>query len=249
MKKQAVITYTSLSVSWLLLMLAIFAVILSSCTKDRIAGSGNVVEETRNTSPFTDVEIAGSFEVHLLQDSSARVEIKAEDNIIGSIETNTSNRTLYIKVKDRVSVHPRRPMQVYVHSRIFQRINFKGSGTLANKDTIQGSVFSYVIDGSGDAALVLAVQDLKTDINGSGTVQVKGKATNLNSEINGHGNVEALELQVQNADITIRGSGAQTIHVSNELKVGIYGSGNVTYAGNPLQVKSDIKGSGRLIKI
>lgn len=47
MKKQFIITYTSLSIGWLLLMIAIFSIILSSCTKENISGSGNVVTETR----------------------------------------------------------------------------------------------------------------------------------------------------------------------------------------------------------
>jgi hypothetical protein len=77
MKKQFIITYTSLSIGWLLLMIAIFSIILSSCAKDNISGSGNVVTETRTTDPFTDVEISGPFAINLLQENNAKVEIKA----------------------------------------------------------------------------------------------------------------------------------------------------------------------------
>ncbi|WP_212000194.1 head GIN domain-containing protein [Chitinophaga sp. HK235] len=249
MKKQAIITYTSLSVSWLLLMLVIFTLILSSCTRDHIAGSGHVVAETRNISPFTEVEISGPFEVHLIQDSTAAVEIKAEDNIIGAIETGTHSNTLFIRLKNHVFLQRHLPIQVYVHSRQYQSINFAGSGHLDNKDTLQASIFSYQIDGSADAALTLAVQKLNAEINGSGNLEVKGNAAALKSDINGSGHIGAMDLDTQQADITIRGSGDHAVKVKNELYVGIYGSGNVTYSGNPGRVETDIKGSGKVRKI
>lgn len=249
MKKQAIITYTSLSVSWLLLMLAIFTLILSGCARDQIAGSGHVVAETRSTAPFSEVEISGPFEVHLVQDSTAAVEIRAEDNVIGAIETNTSNNTLFICLRNRVRLWRHMPIQVYVHSRNYQRINFAGSGTLDNKDTLQSDTFSYQIDGSANAALALAVQELHTRINGSGNLDLKGKAISLNSAINGSGQVAALDLDTQQADITIKGSGGHSIRVRDQLSVGIYGSGDVTYAGNPQKVQTDIKGSGKVKKI
>ncbi|MGN7821800.1 head GIN domain-containing protein [Chitinophaga sp. 22536] len=249
MKKQAIITYTSLSVSWLLLMLAIFTLILSSCARDQIAGSGNIVAETRNTSPFSEVEISGPFEVHLIQDSTAAVEIKAEDNVIAAVETNTSNNTLFIRLRNRVKLWRHMPIQVYVHSRSYQRINFAGSGYLDNKDTLRSSNFSYQINGSGNAALALAVQELHTRINGSGSLDIKGTAISLSSDINGSGRVRALDLDTQRADITIRASGDHSISVRDALTVGIYGSGDVVYAGNPQKVQTDIKGSGKVKKI
>ncbi|MBC9910506.1 head GIN domain-containing protein [Chitinophaga varians] len=249
MKKQAIITYTSLSVSWLLLMLAIFTLILSSCARDQIAGSGHIVAETRNTSPFSEVEISGPFEVHLIQDSTAAVEIKAEDNVIAAIETNTNNNTLFIRLRNRVRLWRHMPIQVYVHSRSYQRINFAGSGFLDNKDTLRSAIFTYQINGSGNAALALAVQELHARINGSGSLDIKGTAISLNSDINGSGQIKALDLDTQRADIMIRASGDHSVRVRDALSVGIYGSGDVTYAGNPQKVQTDIKGSGKVKKI
>ncbi|WP_349315238.1 head GIN domain-containing protein [Chitinophaga sp. MM2321] len=249
MKKQFLITYTSLSVGWFLLMLAIFALILGGCTKERITGSGNVVEETRTTAPFTEVEISGAFEVHLLQDSSAQVVIKAEDNIMGVIETGTHGNILYVRTKNHVNIRRHMPIHIYVHSRLFQRITFSGSGSLDNKDTLQSTSFRYVLNGSANASLALATTAISTTINGSGDLIMKGHATTLNSDINGSGNISALDMTVQTADITIRGSGAHTIQVEKELRVSILGSGNVTYSGTPTKLETDIKGSGKLIKI
>lgn len=121
MKKQFIITYTSLSIGWLLLMIAIFSIILSGCTKDNINGSGHLVSETRNIGALTDVEVSGDFEVHLKQGAVTALEIKAEDNIIGVVETGVRGNTLYVRIRERTHLRNHLPIEVYIQSPIFQR--------------------------------------------------------------------------------------------------------------------------------
>lgn len=247
MKKQFIITYTSLSIGWLLLMIVIFSIILSGCNKDNISGSGNVVKETRSVGAFTDLEVSGPFEVRLIQEGNGAVEIRAEDNIIGVIETGIRNNSLFVRLRNRVNLRRHLPIKIYVHNSIFQRVKFDGSGSLDNKDTIHTSLFKYELNGSGDAALLLNTGDLNTTVNGSGNIGLKGLATNLNSEINGSGKIAAMDLEAQNAIITIRGSGDHAVYVHKNLEARIYGSGNIFYTGEASLI-ADVKGSGKIIK-
>ena len=247
MKKQFIITYTSLSVGWLLLMIAIFSIILSSCTRDRISGSGNVVTDTRPTGAFTDVEISGPFEVHLLQEANPAVDIKAEDNIIGVVETGISNNSLYVRIKNHVNIRHHLPIRVYVHNPAFRRVKFNGSGSLDNKDTLHTQSFGYELNGSADATLALKTTEFNATVNGSGNIGLKGSATTLKSDINGSGNIAGLDMEVQNAQITIRGSGEHAVFVRQNLDAKIFGSGNIIYTGEA-KVVAEIKGSGKIIK-
>jgi len=247
MKKQFIITYTSLSIGWLLLMIAIFSIILSSCTKDNITGSGHVVSETRSIGALTDVEVSGDFEVHLKQAAATALEINAEDNIISAIETGVRGNTLYVRVRNRTRLNRHLPIKIYIQSPIFQRLQFDGSGTADNQDTIRTSLFKYEINGSGKGWLTLATTNLTTTINGSGDMVLKGNAGTHNSEINGSGTVSGADMEVQKANITISGSGRHALLVRRELDVRINGSGEVHYRGDA-NVVSNIKGSGKVIK-
>lgn len=248
MKKQFIITYTSLSIGWLLLMVAIFSIILSSCTKDNINGSGHVVSETRHIGALTDVEVSGDFEVHLKQATVTALEIKAEDNIIGVVETGVRGNTLYVRIRERTHLRNHLPIKVYIQSPIFQRLQFDGSGTADNQDTIHTSLFKCEINGSGKGWLTLATNDLTTTINGSGDMVLKGSASTHNSEIIGSGSVAAADMEVQKASITISGSGNHAAFVRQQLDVRINGSGEVHYKGEA-SVVSDIKGSGKVSKL
>jgi len=247
MKKQVIITYTSLSIGWLLLMIVIFSIILSSCTKDNIRGSGNVVSETRSTGSFTDVEVSGDFEVHLTQDSRTTLEIKAEDNIIGVVETGTRGNNLYVRLPNRVHLRDHLPVKIYIHNPIFQRVQYDGSGSLDNQDTIHTALFKYELNGSGNASLLLAAGNLNTTINGSGDIALKGIANIHNSEINGSGRVAGMGMEVQRANITISGSGEHSLVVRQKLDARINGSGRVYYSGDA-SVDADIRGSGKVIR-
>jgi hypothetical protein len=248
-KKQTVITYTGLSISWILLMIFIFSFILSSCHKDVIVGSGHVITEQRPIDPFSEITVDGSFDIHLKQDGNLPLVIDAEDNVMRVIETYVSGNTLRVKIKDHTNLRRFKAIQVYVHSNTFNRMIFSGSGSVNAPDTIRTDKFTYEINGSASTNLALDGTQIETIINGSGNIRYKGKVNSYTSTINGSGDINALELLTRNATLTVHGSGDQTISVENQLDVNIYGSGNVKYLGNPAKINSNIQGSGKVIKL
>lgn len=225
-----------------------FSIILfSSCNKDYIKGSGNVITEKRSSNNFTDVEIYGPFEVQLIPDSIPGIEISAEDNIISTIETGVKDNSLYVRLQSSVNLRTHLPIKVYVHNPTFQRTKFNGSGILTNKDTLRTALFKYEVNGSALADLVLNVDNLFITVNGSGATNLSGSSRNLNGTINGSGDVNAWNLPAPVADITINGSGAFRVLVSEQLTARIHGSGNIHFKGDA-DLIADIKGSGQIIR-
>jgi hypothetical protein len=51
----------------------------------------------------------------------------------------------------------------------------------------------------------------------------------------------------KSADISVHGSGHTSITVTDQLKAGIFGSGNIYYWGSP-SVNLSINGSGKVIR-
>ncbi|RFS23882.1 DUF2807 domain-containing protein [Chitinophaga silvatica] len=226
---------------------AVALFLFSSCHKDYIRGNGNVVVEQRSVGNFTDVEIMGPFEVELIPNSSPKIEIKAEDNVIGAIETGISGNSLYIRIRRNVQLRNHKPLKVYLSNPFFQEVIFKGSGQLTTRDTLQATLFKYQLDGSATADLTLKVDNLFVTINGSGSTTLAGSANTFNSTINGSGGVDAWDLPCKFADLTINGSGAFRVVVNEQLTAKIHGSGDIHFKG-PATLISDIKGSGRIIR-
>jgi hypothetical protein len=69
----------------LLFILALATVSLPSCRYafgKRISGNGNVKTEDRSVNNFTGISSYGPYNVYLTQDSSYKVSVEAEDNLL-----------------------------------------------------------------------------------------------------------------------------------------------------------------------
>jgi len=112
---------------------------------------------------------------------------------------------------------------------------------------------SIVTSGSGNIEINGNFDDqnsLTTRIGGSGNIKVKGSMrTNfLKSYLSGSGTTDLSSIWTNIAEIELPGSGSVKINVYEELKAKLTGNGDVHYSGNPTII-SDIKGTGKLIKI
>ena len=67
--------------------------------------------------------------------------------------------------------------------------------------------------------------------------------------ISGSGRFEGLGLQASSYDVDISGSGSAKISVTEAIYSQISGSGSIHYKGNPQKVRSDVSGSGRVMKL
>lgn len=86
-------------------------------------------------------------------------------------------------------------------------------------------------------------------ISGSGDVYLHDElqVENADVDLSGSGKAELENLLAENADIDISGSGDVKLSVSAHLRSRISGSGQVFYRGNP-QLDSKVTGSGNVVK-
>ncbi|AWO01082.1 hypothetical protein DLD77_04890 [Chitinophaga alhagiae] len=250
-KKETIVTYSGLCTGLLLCLLAIFGLILTGCARENLYGSGKVVTEERTVARFEDLVLEGPLEVHLQQGLNAPLRLEAEDNVMRFIETSVNGATLRVKIRDHVNLKRIKPIHVYVESEKYRKIVFSGSGSLNSNgaDTIKTTLFSYEINGSANADLKVAANEVNIWVNGSGNLELEGTAGDYVSEINGSGNIGAAGLQSVNASIRINGSGEQQIWVTGKLDARIQGSGNIRYKGTPSTVNTSVSGSGKVSKL
>lgn len=248
-KQEYLITYSGLSVSLLLCLLAIFGLILSGCSRENIHGSGRVITEERPVDRFEDVTIEGPLEIHLQQGALVPLRIEAEDNVMRVIETSVSGTNLRIKVRNGVNLKSFRDIHIYVQSEKYRRIIFSGSGSLVSPDTIRTPLFTYEVNGSNDAQLKVDANEVRINVNGSGNIGLEGMTRDYYSEINGSGDVNGEELKANNAKVETNGSGNQHIWAVDKLWGHISGSGNVKYKGSPASLNVTVSGSGKVTKL
>lgn len=210
-----------------------------------IAGSGNVISETRTVDVFHSVELQGFGDIYVTQGNESGLRIEAENNILPLMESHVSDGVLTITMY-RKCIRNKKPVNIYVSMKDIKRFSITGQGDILSQSRITSEDLKLVITGQGDINLDVDADKLTTLISGQGVAVYKGTATSHDIQISGQGNIQAYELTAEKSTVKISGAGDVRVHTSQELYVTISGVGNVYYKGNPEKINRIISGVGEV---
>ena len=82
----------------------------------------------------------------------------------------------------------------------------------------------------------------------SGDVTLKGSTNNLEAGVTGSGDFYGFDLEVNDTDVSVTGSGDAKVVCNVNLKARVTGSGDIVYKGNPKTEDTKVAGSGSIKK-
>jgi len=210
----------------------------AACGHDRDEDPGPLVSRNFQVGNFTQVEVAGPFDVNIHTGANPGVSAKGNQRLIDRLEVEVRGSKLLI--------HPRNEHRwfgggwnwshgkgmISVTVPMIEAATLAGAGDLT-VDNVKGERFDGQIAGSGDLKLgSVEVGSLKLGIAGSGGATARqGKARRAEYEIAGSGDVDAQSIQVEELKASIAGSGGIKAHASKSADVDIMGSGDVDVVG------------------
>ena len=194
--------------------------------RDGIRGSGDLKTEKRDVGNFTRIETSGSFDVDVIVGEEASLTVTFDDNLLEFVLTEVHAGTLYIDTEESFS--SRRGCKVEITVPVLEAVESSGSGDISVR-RVKGKEFKYTISGSGDVLLDGTVDQLEISIAGSG-------------------DVDARDLRSKEAYVKISGSGDVEVYASEYLDGRIYGSGDISYYGNPEDTNKKVYGSGSITR-
>ncbi len=225
--------------------------LLSGCGDDAVAvectdGSGTIQTEQRSPGTFSGIVASDNINI-VLQQGPIGVRVEADDNFLRHITTELRGTRLYIGVANDACLS-NGTANVYVTAPQLQSISTEGSGDITGMATFSSDSFTVTSVGSGSVQVTGATtKAVAVSIGGSGSVRIKGRAATLTTQISGSGSLLAYELPIDDAILTLTGSGSAEVNAAKTLDVKLTGSGSVTYLGFPV-VTSIITGSGTVKK-
>ena len=230
------------------LLLATVFISLHSCRK--VTGHGPVVTESRKPSNFTSINFDVPGDLYYTQDNNYKIEIEAQENIIGEIETYMAGHELKIRVHDNVRLRSEENIRINVSAPSITGLILSGSGNIRVSQPYQPSNTRLVVSGSGSMTInQLETNHVDAAVSGSGELLVlNGIAQHEDADISGSGRLDLLGMMAKTARTQISGSGSVKLYVIEELNTKISGSGTVYYRGNPV-TNTTISGSGKVIRL
>ncbi|MEL6812480.1 MAG: head GIN domain-containing protein [Bacteroidota bacterium] len=210
----------------------------------KVTGNGNVTTKTINTGDYDAVKVVGSMDVHLEKGSEGNITVKTDDNLHEYLDIEVKGDALVIKSEKNISLRTKKGIHVYVPFEKISKVALTGSGDIDTKDTIDAPEMSVSVTGSGDVVLDINAGMVDADITGSGDMVLRGKTQDLEVQVTGSGDFKGFELEAQNTNARVSGSGDAKVVAKNSLKARVNGSGDIDYKGNPEKRDTKTSGSG-----
>lgn len=234
----------------------IIALIFLSCEKNYFVGVGEIITETRLIDNYNSIEINNNIDVYISfnHNKTGIIEITGGENLIPNVLTELSDTTLQIKNDNKfnwIRNIEKSKIKIIIYSDTISYINYKGVGKLEFIDTLKANNFIFESWG-GIGSVDLKINGDYSSIllhTGAPDVTISGESYKTVFYSHSYGFINALNYDVDIAEVKSQGTGDIYVSPINEIGVTIDYLGNVYYKNNPKIIRKDINNKGELIKL
>ncbi len=209
---------------------------------ESITGIGELKNETRTTRKFSRLHLKGSGEVTFIQEESDEIVISAQQNILDILSTEVHGDELYVDFEKSIRKHD--GIIIFASSANLSSITTEGAWTFFALSGLETDILEIHIEGAADFDIQnLICNELETFINGTGNIFMSGDSTvnYCDFRIKGTGNINTRNLQVEDMNVEVEGTGIFDVFVISFLNIQADGVLTLKYLGFP-DIKKNIKG-------
>ena len=223
---------------------------LSSCVisgwDQGISGNGRVVEETRDLSEFTGVQISSGIDVYLSQGDQFEVVVEADENLQEVIVTRIEGRMLVVKT-DRVNIRRAESKKVHVTLPELTDLRISSAGDCVGQTPFQCNDLQISISSAGDLTLELDADRLFLDISSSGDASLSGSTGVFEVSLSSAGDLDAFDLVAERAEVDVSSAGDARVHATEEISMNASSAGSIYYRGGAKVVHSRSSSAGSIV--
>jgi hypothetical protein len=236
---------------------AIFLLTVLSCKKaeDRscFKTTGDDTQIEIKLLPFKKIILTEHLEFVLVQDTVEKAIVIGGNNLLNFITFNQVGDVLEIRNENKCNFLRayHRKVKVELHFKMINALDFKGTETLSNQDSLHfDNLVINIFDGCGSVYLTLEGKKLYTILSsGYGDFTFNGKVNYANIEVTNNGYCDLYELKVRDSLTAIsKSQGNMKVGVNSiKLKAEINTRGNILYKGTPSSIHLLRYGNGELV--
>lgn len=221
-----------------------FLFLLSTLTLSAQWGDkdANRIEEARKVGSFDAISVGYGIDIHLHQSEKTSVTVKAKKEIMDNIVTVVKNGTLVIKVDDWKRRNKGR-MDVTIHVPSLEEISASGGSDVYGKGNWKMNDLEINLSGGSDFEMELTAKNIEANASGGSDISLMGSANKIEISCSGGSDVEAKKFMVKHCEVSASGGSDVDIHVTESIDASASGASDITYKGNPSQVKVHSSGS------
>jgi len=228
----------------------VLVISLSSCYFDGwgtgISGNGNVVEETRDVSGFTGVEVSTGIDVYLTQGDEFEVVVEADENLQEVILTELKGDRLVVRT-DHVNIRSAKSKKVHISLPELTELKISSAGDCVGQTPFNCEDLRVSISSAGDLTLEVEANRIDLDISSSGDARISGSAGVFDASLSSAGDLHAFDLVAGKVEVNVSSAGDARVHATEEITMTASSAGNIYYRGDAQVVRSNSSSAGSIV--
>lgn len=236
-------TMNYLTIMVLLLGITVFA---NGQIRKTVYGNNNVVTKERPAGSFTGIKVSTGIDVYLSQGDIMSITVEADENLHEYIQTEVTNGTL--KVYSDAYIRDAETKKVYVTMKEVLSVSTTSAGDIIGETPVKTDDLKLSASSAGDIKLEVYAKNIDLNGSSSGDLTLSGEADILNADLSSAGDLNAYNLKVREARISVSSAGDADIYVTERLKANASSAGDVNYKGDPEYVDAHSSSAGGVHK-
>lgn len=224
----------------------LFAACKSKCVED--LGIHATREITVN--PFDEIKVSGPIKLIMRQDSTFKVVVEADSNIIGKVKADVSGHELNLKL-DASAYCGKDSIIISAGIGSLKKLSADGTAKIYTSSLINVNDLEMNLSGATKVSMDINAGKLTaTQKDDSSTsLDLRGQSGTFNLKSEGTVNLDAFSFVTGVYNLETEGVAKLKINVLNELKVKSTGATEIYYKGSPKNIDEKKSGTYKLEKV
>ena len=211
-----------------------------------VYGNNDVVKKERKAEFFNGVKVSTGIDVFLTQGNNEAISVEADENLHEYILTEVKGEVLHVYTDANIRKAERK--RVYVTMKEINSIKTSSAGDVVGETAVKTDHLELSASSAGDIKIEVYANDIDVDISSSGDITLSGEADMLSADLSSAGDLNAFNLKVREADISVSSAGDADINVTDRIKARASSAGDINYKGDPKYIDAHTSSAGGIHK-
>lgn len=207
-----------------------------------VHGNGKVVSKERTPEKASGVRASSGIDIYLTQGNKPRLVVEADENLHEYIITEVSNGVL--NVYTDANIRDAEMKKVYVTLEEINTISASSAGDVVGETPVKTDDLRISASSAGDIKIEVYAESIDANISSSGDVTLSGEADVLEADLSSAGDLNAYNLKIREADVSVSSAGGADIFVTDKLIARASSAGDINYKGDPKNVDAHSSSAG-----
>ncbi len=240
-------TNTILLVAFVVLIVAIISLMVylrASISFDVVEGSGNVIRKEVETRDFQNLVLRGRLHAYLSADTTDRIIIEADDNLVDLVVREYSNGTLTVYLDQPISKGS--VMNIYVHAMDLNSLHLSAGSVAHTEKPLTGKNFEHILQAGAKSTLHLHYEKMDLKAHAGAVTNLEGMVDTFRVVSAAGAVVDAHGLRVNICDIEAKAGSVNNLYVTGALHGSASHGAVIHYGGNPPDIQIDTNRGGHI---